>query len=328
MTDSVNISDPLSDIAAASGLACTGVVRRGLSGAFALALPAASHALVHVVVRGRAVLEGASEDTVELTAGQIAVLPHQTAHTIADAWPPTVTPTASDEECDSGTILSIGASDAVETVLLSLPFFLPSRDASPAANVLPMLRVLRVPNPELVEMVLLISKLALLPGPGDHYVACRIAEGVLTKTLTQLAGAEEDRYGVFAMFASVGVKAALKAVQLDPSRPWSVGDLAAIAGMSRKEFVADFNDTVGTNVQDFVSTRRVRFAESLLRSGTVTIESLADRAGFRTEGAFRRAFKQVTGHIPGAGVASVVTKAGSAMDRVLARLPTNATDGS
>ncbi len=295
---SADPSDPLSDIAAASGLASGGVLQRGLSGAFALAIPAATHAVVHAVVRGKAVVAGIGDAPVELSAGQIAVMPHQTAHTIADVWP-TRAKAQDEEQPDAGTIRSTGATEAVETVLLTLPFFLPGRGEPAASKVLPMLKVLRVPNPELLEMVLLISKLAVMPGPGDHYVACRLAEAVLTKMMQQLAGAEEDRFGLFAVFASVGVKAALAAVRVDPARPWSVGELADIAGMSRAEFLASFQDTVGTGVQDFLTTRRVRFAETLLRTGAATVDELSQRAGFRSGGSFRRAFERITGHAPG-----------------------------
>lgn len=290
-------SDPLSDVAAASGLACAGVLQRGLSGAFSIAMPEAARAVVHCVVRGSAVIAGIEDNPVPLGAGQLAVLPHQTAHTIADAWPSGATSTE-DEVADTGTIRSIGATEAVDTLLLTLPFILPSREEHPTSRILPVLRVLQVPNPELIEMVLLISKIAILPGPGDHYVACRIGEAVLTKTLQQLSGAKEDRFGLFAMFASVGVKAALAAIQMDPARPWSMGELAELAGMSRAEFAAQFHDAVGTDVQDFLLMRRVRLAETLLRSGTATVDELSDRVGFRSTGSFRRAFEKVTGHAP------------------------------
>lgn len=263
-----------------------------------MAVPAAGHAVVHAVVRGKVVLAGINDTPVELTKGQIAVLPHQTAHTIADAWPTRVEAT-DEEQPDTGTILNVGTTAAVETVLLTLPFFLPGRGEPAASKILPALKILRVPKPELLEMVLLISKLAVLPGPGDHYVACRLAEAVLTKMLQQLAGADEDRFGMFAMFASVGVKAALRAVQLDPARPWSIGELAEIAGMSRTDFTAEFQDAVGTGVQDFLVTRRVRLAETLLRTGAATVEEVSERVGFRSGGSFRRAFERITGHEPG-----------------------------
>lgn len=295
MRDLDPVSDPLSDIAAASGLACAGVLQRGMSGAFALAMPAASTALIHCVVRGSAVLAGVGDSPVELTGGQLAVLPHQTAHTIADAWPTRATETRDDVQ-DKGTIRSINATDAVDTLLLTLPFVLPGRDDGHTSKVLPVLKVLRVPRPELVEMILLISKIAALPGPGDHYVACRLAEAVLTKALQQLSSTDEDRFGVFALFASVGVKAALRAIKLDPTRAWSIGELTEIAGMNRADFVHGFADAVGLDVQEFVATRRVRLAESLLRAGDTSVVELANRVGFRSGSAFRRAFRRVTGH--------------------------------
>ena len=292
------VSDPLSDVASASGLCSAGVIQRGLRGAFAVALPPASHALLHCVVRGKAIIAGVQDEPVELRAGQIAVLPHQTPHTIADRWPTSATEEA-DEPTDTGTIASIGvAEQTVDTLLLTLPFILPSRIEHPVARVRPMLEILDVPHPQVVEMVLLISKLALLPGPGDHYVACRLAEAVLTKVLQGLARAEEDRFGVFAMFASAGVRAALVAVQADPTRAWSIGELAELAKLPRGEFLAQWHDTVGASVTDFIATRRVRLAETLLRTGAATIDNLAERVGFRSEGTLDRAFLRITGHTP------------------------------
>lgn len=291
-------ADTMSDVAYESGLECAGVHQRGFGGDWAVGVRESHNALLHCVVRGGAVLTGVGEPT-WLGTGNIAVLPHSVPHTLASNEE---TAEAGAEELPDpadGEVDSTAVDDLVETVVLTMPFVLAARQPDEAYPIQPILRVLDVPHPEVIEMTLLVSKLCLLPGPGDRYVARRLAEAVLTKVVVQLAGPEEDRFGVFGMFASQGVKAALAAVQGNLAHPWSVGELADIAGMGRRRFVAEFRDVVGTGVQDYVQLGRIRQAEELVRRGAAKVGDVAEAVGFRSQAAFARAFKRVTGHAVG-----------------------------
>jgi AraC-like DNA-binding protein len=151
----------------------------------------------------------------------------------------------------------------------------------------------------LIELLVLVAKLSLDPTAGARYIACRVGEAVLAKVLQRMVGSPEDTFGLFGLFASVGMRTALKAVDDDVGRAWTVGELAEIAGMSRSQFKAEFAATVGTNVRDFIDLRRLRFAESRLAAGLAGVSEVATSVGFRSKSSFQTAVKKLGGLRPG-----------------------------
>ena len=70
--------------------------------------------------------------------------------------------------------------------------------------------------------------------------------------------------------------------------------------MSRSAFSARFTELVGEPVMSYVARWRMHVAVAALRDEGATVGQLADRLGYRSEAAFARAFKRVTGVSPGA----------------------------
>lgn len=253
---------------------------------------------MHVVLRGEAVVAGPDGEPRRLGPGGAAVFADLVPHTVASAWP--IADAALIERpaaaLVSGTTANYGSKVGVQapTVLMTMPFVTPGRVASETeAPVDKPMGVLEGSTGDLLELILLASKLVLLPGLGDRYVACRLSEAVLAKVLQRLAGAESDSLGLFAAFASVGVKTALQAIEGDVSRAWTVGELAKLAGMSRRAFTHAFSDTVGVEVADFVAMRRIRAVESMVASGRATVGEAATAAGFRSRSALSGAVRRV-----------------------------------
>ena len=76
--------------------------------------------------------------------------------------------------------------------------------------------------------------------------------------------------------------------------------MAAEAAMSRSAFTARFTQLVGESPMAHVGRMRMRAARDRLRDRCTTIAELADAFGYRSEAAFRRAFKRMLGVAPGA----------------------------
>ena len=70
--------------------------------------------------------------------------------------------------------------------------------------------------------------------------------------------------------------------------------------MSRSAFAARFTELVGEPVMSYVARWRMQVAVAALKDEGATVGELADRLGYRSEAAFSRAFKRVTGVSPGA----------------------------
>ncbi|MFL4472405.1 GlxA family transcriptional regulator [Paeniglutamicibacter sp. MACA_103] len=86
-------------------------------------------------------------------------------------------------------------------------------------------------------------------------------------------------------FASLAV-----AIQNDPGRDWTVGELARHSNMSTRTFHRRFKEIMGVAPGKWVTGIRLQEARSLLETTTLTIERIAHRAGFGNADHFRQHF--------------------------------------
>jgi AraC-like DNA-binding protein len=93
----------------------------------------------------------------------------------------------------------------------------------------------------------------------------------------------------------------LRAKDLVDSRyfaPLSVADMAAIAGLSRAEFSRQFKKTFGELPHQYLLTRRLERAASLLRVTDWTITEVSLAVGAKSVGSFTTSFHRVFGQTP------------------------------
>jgi AraC family transcriptional regulator len=80
----------------------------------------------------------------------------------------------------------------------------------------------------------------------------------------------------------------------------ALGDLAALAGVSRFHFARTFRATVGQPPHRYVLGRRIERARELLRSPSLPLREIAARTGFADQSHLTRAIKRTYGATPGA----------------------------
>ncbi len=278
-------ADGFSDVAHASGARSAYVEQWSLPLPWAIRYPGSTHAVMHCMIQGNAVVEGLADAPVPVPEGGVLLLPRDVPHTIASSLPLDDHHVIEhDGELPRGTVHNYAIRGAAQARLLTLPYSLPGRDETepPPSGTGPDHAVFPRPEADVLEIVLLASKLALLPGVGDRYVACRLAEAVLAKVLARASGASDDRFGLFGMFASLGVRSALKAIEGDVAHGWTLGELAEIAGVPRSAFKAEFQSVMGISVSDYVGLRRLRRCESLVSDGMTAVADAASEVGFRS----------------------------------------------
>lgn len=78
-----------------------------------------------------------------------------------------------------------------------------------------------------------------------------------------------------------------------------LSELSAIAGLSRMHFAAQFKIATGLSPHYYVMKRRVIAAQSLLLSGTLTVQQIAIALGFSSASHLIRHFRQIIGVPPG-----------------------------
>jgi len=91
---------------------------------------------------------------------------------------------------------------------------------------------------------------------------------------------------------------ALQLVHERPAEAWTVEGLARAVGLSRSAFAARFTELVGEPPLEYVSRWRMTKAAELLRESNLSMLAVAERAGYRSEAAFNRAFKRHEGTAP------------------------------
>jgi AraC-like DNA-binding protein len=92
---------------------------------------------------------------------------------------------------------------------------------------------------------------------------------------------------------------ALQLVSADPAANWSVDLLAHKVGMSRSSFAAHFSAQVGRTPMELITERRMQLASCLLQETDLKLADISAKAGYHSESAFSRRFRQYFRISPG-----------------------------
>jgi AraC-like DNA-binding protein len=128
----------------------------------------------------------------------------------------------------------------------------------------------------------------------------RLPELVLIEMLAlHLASAPAASHGWIAALRDPILAPALGAIHGEPERRWTVGDLAAVAAVSRSVLDERFRSVLGQSPIRYLTDWRMHVAEGLLGETRLTVGTIARRVGYESEEAFSRAFKRRHGSSPG-----------------------------
>lgn len=128
---------------------------------------------------------------------------------------------------------------------------------------------------------------------GSAMVVRRQAEIMLLNivrwVISQATSAEAG--GLKAM-QDMRILRAMAAFAQAPMKPWTVRDLAGIAGMSRTAFSARYHALVGSSPLQSVTQLRLRLAATALMRSGQSIDEIAAASGYGSAAAFIRAFQR------------------------------------
>lgn len=150
------------------------------------------------------------------------------------------------------------------------------------------------------------STLALLAAeaqqlqPGGEAVITRLADILVIQAIRTWIETEPGaQTGWLGALADPQIGQAISLIHRNPAREWTVASLAGELAMSRSAFAARFTELVGEPAMRYVTRWRMNIALDGLQADGATIAELAGRLGYRSDAAFARAFKRVTGLSPG-----------------------------
>ncbi|MEV0528980.1 AraC family transcriptional regulator [Streptomyces sp. NPDC050439] len=260
----------------------------------------------HVVLQGSAWLlpAGDGAEPMALGPGDVVFLAHGKGHGLASA--PGVPLEEFALEADGSWPKASGsAGDGAATVLLCGAYQLDKARAHPLLAGLP--EVVHLPakvgeHASLRGTVELLGAELAEAQPGSDAVVPALLDTMLLYILRAWWLREHPAgqpAGWAAALRDPAVTAALHAIHDDPSRPWTVGELGARAGLSRAAFARRFAATVGTPPLAYLTWWRMTSAGRLLREEALPLRQVAERAGYTSEFAFSKAFKREFGMAPG-----------------------------
>ncbi len=259
----------------------------------------------HLITEGHAIVRVEGCEPLRLEPGEIVVLPRGDAHVLENGAPVELVDSSallpailegsllSENGGGGGTVTRficgyIGCDRQAERLLLAgLPpvFKVSVRGDSAAAWIESAMRHL-VSESESSR-------------PGSRALLSKLAEALFIETLRRhMAQLRREDTGWLAAARDPAIGRALASMHREPTRAWTVAELAKRAGVSRTLFARRFVDVLDQTPLAYLASWRLWLAATRLRSGDDPIHEVALAVGYESEAAFNRAFKREFGLPP------------------------------
>ncbi|HEY8547104.1 MAG TPA: AraC family transcriptional regulator [Acidimicrobiales bacterium] len=135
--------------------------------------------------------------------------------------------------------------------------------------------------------------------PGQATVLDRLLDLLLVGALRAwFSRPDAESPAWYRAYADPVVGQALRLLQHEPARPWTVASLAAELGVSRAALARRFTELVGEPPMTFLTNWRLALAADLLREPGATVGAVAHEVGYGSAFALSTAFKRVRGVTP------------------------------
>jgi AraC-like DNA-binding protein len=298
--------DVLSDVLSRSRARGAAFSHTSLRGTTGMSFPAQPGLAVHALLDGCSVLQADGEPDRALLAGDLVLVRGDLAYDLAPAGSGRRVPLkdviARGQVAGSSRRYVAGTIDAPESALVLCGAYLfhgalfqPLLDALPA-----VVHVRPAPGSTLRSTVDLLAREVLDDTLGQQTLLDRLLDVALVQLMREHFQAEPataPRW--FGASTDPTIAVALGAVHADPARPWTVGELADAASVSRAVFARRFTELVGAPPLQYVREWRMALAREQLHDTGNSLATIAANVGYTSEFAFAAAFKRQHGVAPG-----------------------------
>ncbi|RVV96913.1 AraC family transcriptional regulator [Mesobaculum littorinae] len=292
--------DPLSDVLEVLGARVTRQTRLEASGDWALSFPALDRLKFVALLQGKCWMQAAGRAPHLMQAGDICLIgttdyavssdstlvPQDGRHLFEDPRRDFVRLGGDEVVSIGGTVTFSGPSG--DFLLDMLPDFLLVQRHTAGADVISI--VLSFMSQEIEREAI-----------GSTIVGARLADLLLVETFRAHAEqAGSAQCGWFGALSDPRIGRALQALHADVARAWTVAQLAAVAGMSRAAFSAEFCRRIGQPPLSYLRSWRLTLARRRLLQGETTVADVAHAVGYQSQSAFSQAFLRTFGRSPSA----------------------------
>lgn len=191
----------------------------------------------------------------------------------------------------------LGVQDVPHDVLLLLGHCsFGSPDAALLVSLLPQLVHVRGEK-RLTTIVQLVGEESRERRPARDVILARLLEVLLIEALRSATGTAASP-GLVRGLADNRLAAAIRRMHENPTKPWTVVQLAKEAALSRSAFFERFNRAVGVAPMEYLLAWRMALAKNLLRRNEGSVADIAQRVGYSSASTFSVAFTRHAGVPP------------------------------
>ncbi|WP_432422310.1 AraC family transcriptional regulator [Rhizobium leguminosarum] len=151
---------------------------------------------------------------------------------------------------------------------------------------------------QLTSLVALMRMETSIEGLGGHAMLNALSAALFTLALRLASESDEAPPGLPALAGHQRLAPALTAMFLDPAHPWTLPKLADLCHISRATLARHFQRNLGRSADALLFNIRMSVAANELKETTNSTAAIAEVAGYRSEAAFQRVFKQHLGMTP------------------------------
>ena len=251
-----------------------------------------------------AVLEGGcriaidGHEPIELLAGDFVLIPAAYGVAMSSLEPPPAgVETGTPVKVGNGEF-RLGAPDnPIDARMMAGHCTFGSPDASLLVSLLPQIVHVRGEQ-RLATLVQLVREETREQRPAREVVLSRLLEVLLIEALRSTAEGTNASPGLVSGLADSRLAAAIRGMHAQPTRAWTVAELAKEAALSRSTFFERFNRAVGIAPMEYLLTWRMALAKDLLRRNEGRIAEIAERVGYSSASTFSVAFTRHVGRPP------------------------------
>jgi AraC family transcriptional activator of mtrCDE len=259
----------------------------------------------HVIVAGTAILED-GKTRYPLHAGDIVILSHGDAHFLHDGSGRD--PLAVRKRDASHVVVSENPGAGERLDMLCGRFIVDPQHERLVRRYLPAVLIARGAAPPLPAPTATAAKVRGLVGLmrdesaadalGGMAMLNGLSSALFALALRLASESEAPPAGLLSLVGYPRLAPALMAMFDRPSHPWTAPALAARCNMSRATLLRHFQEKIGRSPSDLLTDIRMALAADALRASTASTEAIAERVGYQSVAAFRRAFKDHMGATP------------------------------
>jgi len=280
-----------------------------LGAPWGLRVDGSATAKFHLVLDGRATLtlDDPGGTSVELSAGELVLLPHGSGHLMQDRRSSPARPLdhiLAERSPEAAERLAYGG-DGPRTSLLCGGFALAASLPENLLSLLPPLLVLDTASSGVSRWLepaftLLRDEIAR-DAPGGTAILAKMADVFLTEIVRRYLSSLDLLTATVppAAAGDPSVSAALALLRSQPDAPWTVADLASKVGMSRTAFAARFRELVGEPPMRYLARVRLGYAAGYVSATDKTVRQIAHMVGYENESSLSKAFRRAFGRAPG-----------------------------